>query len=140
MAEKSKPKLIEQYDVSQKQGEPHRRVFIQDSNQFGLSIWYEDNSLEKILGFQLGFKVNPFNTDEEYLFTVWPKSDNKEVETTKIASSNESTGPATKTHETTTTQPPAEFEDCYRKICKSLPPEIQNYLNRKLKSYLSSPG
>ena len=128
--------LVEQYQVTQTANGPYRRVFLQSENHFGLTVWYEDSSLGNIIGFQLGFKANPFNTDGEFLFTIWPKSAVKVVETSQISPSSGGSGPAVKTLDLTTAQPPAGFALSYGKISRSLPVEIQNYLARALKDFL----
>ena len=63
---------FKQYEILQKPNQPPRKHFT-DTQHFDLIIWYKDQGFNEPAGFQLGYKENPFNTDDEVFVILKPK-------------------------------------------------------------------
>lgn len=118
---------IKEYNIQQSPSEPPRRQF-SDNQHFDLVIWYQNPKFEKIIGFQLGYKENPFNTDEEYFLTHLPSMEN----TSEIALSKTSGSapqyPAPKLIHSTNEILPPSFFDRIKGVLGDLPDEARAYL------------
>ncbi|MEQ1876636.1 MAG: hypothetical protein ABL958_08315, partial [Bdellovibrionia bacterium] len=86
---------LQEYEISQNTNEPPRRYFT-DNNHFDLVVWYADRACKVIIGFQLGYKENPLNTDDEHFLSHYPaERDPSKVEHGKTTG-NEMSFPAPK--------------------------------------------
>jgi hypothetical protein len=121
-------KFVE-YKIRQNPSEHPRRHF-SDNGHFDLIVWYHDSSFEKIMGFQLGFKVNPFDTDKEYFLSHWPDMEStSSFELSKTAETEHSYA-APKIIQQTDEPPPPTFIKKLDLIADSLPRELKHYLEK----------
>jgi hypothetical protein len=128
--------FVEQTKITQPAKGLRRRIFIQHEGHFALIVWYPDESMSEIAGFQMGFKSNPFDTDKEFFFTVWPADQEKKVVSSQTGTPTEGAAPAIKTLADATSGPPADFAAKYRSIASSLPPAVRDYVDGKLSNII----
>lgn len=127
---------LREYSIVQKQSEPARRFF-SDTEHFDLVVWYEDSDFKKAIGFQLGYKENPFNTDDEYFISHLPNMGSTlEIKLSKSMGPT-SLIPASKTIAPTTERPPHSFFKSINGALEDLPSEIRSFVESHLKDILT---
>src|SRR5438034_1023434 len=119
-------KIKESY-IIQIQSEPPRRYFT-DTQHFDVFVWYRNSNFDKIIGFQIGYKENPFNTDKEYFITqrAATTGDSK-VELGKTGELI-TQFPAPKLIRPTDAMPPKTFFKQIRTVLEDLPEDIRIFL------------
>ena len=64
---------LEERPIYQSPAEPPRKNFT-DGAHWDLIVWFDTAEFKKIVGFQIGYKEHPFNTDEEFFLTLRPSN------------------------------------------------------------------
>ena len=124
-------KFIENLKIAQRDKEHPRRVF-SDSNHFDLYTWYNNPSFDAVIGFQLIYRANPFNTDDEYFFTFKPETE-ENIQKGKTGGSIPM-HPAPKLILKTKEKPPESFFKDWNIIKATLPSEVLDFVQDKLNS------
>ena len=123
-------KFIENKRINQRKKEHPRRVFA-DTNHFDLYVWYDNSQFENIIGFQLIYRANPFNTDDEYFFTLKPQLEEEKAQTGKTGAKVNSYA-APKVIVKTETDPPLSFRKDWEVIKSTLPEDIESFVQERL--------
>lgn len=127
---------LKEYPIVQKQSEPARRHF-SDMEHFDLVVWYQNPDFKKAIGFQLGYKENPFNTDDEYFFSHLPSMGNTlEIKLSRTMGPT-SLFPAPKTIGPTTESPPQSFFKSINAVLEDLPSDVRSFVEPHLKLILA---
>jgi len=125
-------KFLEETNVTQPPDEPPRRFFT-DGKHFDLYIWYSELKKISIVGFQLSFRSNPFNTDCEYYISHFPsdiRDDQNHLGKTDLVIAPYA---APKIIKTTDAPPSAEMLVLLNERLDSLPPDVRAYVESQLK-------
>ena len=83
--------------------------------------------MTKTVGFQLVYRDNSFDTDNEYFITHRPGDEEKESETGKTDNQGKLAHAAPKTIQKTTDKYPSNLFVRFAERCESLPLDILNY-------------
>ncbi|MGZ3805341.1 MAG: hypothetical protein ACXVB4_14090 [Pseudobdellovibrionaceae bacterium] len=115
--------------IYQSPSEPSRKNFT-DSKNLDIIVWFENSNFDKIVGFQISYKENPFDTDNEFFITY--KKTPESPESLKLGRTSPTTTmhPANKMIKQVSDRPPNSFFLLMDKALRDLPKDIRVYVEK----------
>ena len=120
---------LEERPIYQSPTEPPRKNY-SDGEHWDIIVWYENSEFAKIVGFQIGYKEYPFNTDEESFLTLRPHIDGIEF---GIISKGSEPAPAAKLIKRVDKLPDS-FLKKVAPMISTLPTNIKSFLLARLEN------